>query len=222
MPELSRNLFSQHVTTVEVTGADHLDPLFDSEAASVAQAVAKRQWDFRAGRHCARQALEQLGHARCAIESRDDRSPIWPDAFVGSITHTGRDQERFAAAAVARASQVRSLGLDAEQARPLDEDLLPRILTDAELTFVDALPEPRRRLVACLHFSAKEAVYKCQYPLTGQFLGFHDVELELRFQPNCFLARLRRASGMFAAGSVFNGRFHWDDALIVTGVELGV
>jgi 4'-phosphopantetheinyl transferase EntD len=40
-----------------------------------------------------------------------DRTPVWPDGVVGSITHTGD----FAAAAVAWAADIAGLGIDSEQ-----------------------------------------------------------------------------------------------------------
>ena len=41
------------------------------------------------------------------------------------------------------------------------------------------MPEGERRAAAALIFSAKEAFYKCQYPLTTQSLGFHDASVQI-------------------------------------------
>jgi 4'-phosphopantetheinyl transferase EntD len=212
-------LFSKHAATFEVGFGASLTPLFPEEAASVARAVEKRRWEFCAGRHCARRALAELGGATAAIVAAADRAPVWPDGFTGSITHTGADKHGYAAAVVARTSAVRSLGLDAELAEPLDPELQTRVLTPTEQAFVSTLEPGQRGLVATLFFSAKEAFYKCQYPVTQRFLGFHDVEVEFELERNCFRARLRSAPETHEA-SLLVGRFLMAERLIVTGVEL--
>ena len=217
---LLTSLFSSRVATFEVAFGADLAPLFASEEPLVAQAVEKRKWEFRAGRHCARHALGELGLAESAILSGPDRAPLWPPGSVGSITHTGAGGRAYAAAVVARASEVRALGVDAELAEPLPDDLMPRVLTPSEQAFVDALDARERGLLAMLHFSAKEAFYKCQYPLTQRFLGFQEVEVEFELERNRFRAQLCNAgeNGAFT----LSGQFVIGDALIVTGVELGV
>ncbi len=134
-------------------------------------AVLKRRAEFLAGRLAARHALESLGiGSQTGPGRRDDGSPSWPEPAVGSITHgAGR-----ALCAVARRSDFRSLGIDAE--RLLDEaakeELLSRICTDAERgVLAQGLPlsEPQRVSVA---FSAKESLFKCLYPLVGKYMDF--------------------------------------------------
>ncbi|HEU5076027.1 MAG TPA: 4'-phosphopantetheinyl transferase superfamily protein [Polyangiaceae bacterium] len=213
-------LFSTRVASFEVGSGAALTPLFDSEEPVVAQAVEKRKWEFRAGRHCARSALGELGLPQAAIPSGPDRAPLWPAGVVGSITHTGAGAQAYAAAVVARAREVRALGLDAERAEPLAENLEPRVLTAGEQAFVGTFRERERGLMAMLHFSAKEAFYKCQYPLTQRFLGFHDVEVTFELERNRFRARLHNApeNDDFAVA----GQFVLTDDLIVTGIELGI
>jgi len=218
-PRLLPSLFSNRVRTFEVGDGASLTPLLASEQSLVARAVEKRQWEFRAGRHCARRALRELGVPETAIPSGPDRAPIWPAGCVGSITHTGVGESAYAAAVVARASEVRALGVDAELATPLSAELMPRVLTPREQAFVDALDERQRGLVAMLHFSAKEAYYKCQYSLTQRFLGFHEVEVLFELERNCFVARLCHPGETGAVA--ISGQFVLGDDLIVTGLELG-
>jgi 4'-phosphopantetheinyl transferase EntD len=40
-------------------------------------------------------------------------------------------------------------------------------------------PEERRPELATKFFCAKEAFYKCQYPVTGQWLDFHEVAVTI-------------------------------------------
>ncbi len=53
-------------------------------------------------------------------------------------------------------------------------------------------------------FSAKEAVYKCQYPLSNQFLGFHAVEVELG--EDSFQAVFQQEAAGFQPGDVVSAR----------------
>lgn len=84
--------------------------LFPDEEALVANAVAKRRSEFATARRCAREALARLGMPPAPILSGPKREPQWPVDVVGSITHC----EGYRAAAVARAGDVRALGIDAE------------------------------------------------------------------------------------------------------------
>jgi 4'-phosphopantetheinyl transferase EntD len=93
---------------------------------------------------------------------------------VGSITHTGD----FAAAAVAWAADIVGLGIDSEQI------IDPAIALDiAAICMVDeaTLFRPAQGRSSCeFHtfvFSAKEAVFKCLFPLTRKFLEFSDVRI---------------------------------------------
>ncbi|MFW5875177.1 MAG: 4'-phosphopantetheinyl transferase family protein [Myxococcota bacterium] len=197
--------------------------LFAEEAASVRRAVDLRRREFAAGRRASRRALRLLGFAPRPIVARADRLPQWPPGCVGSITHT----DRWCAAAVAPSRSHRSLGLDAEPARGLDAALWSAVLTAEEGQMLRGRPPVWARLL----FSAKEAAYKCQYPLTGRMLGFHDLEvrlpptagggdLEAGPQTGPFEARFRVDAGPFGAGRSLPGRFMIAGGLILTAVAL--
>jgi 4'-phosphopantetheinyl transferase EntD len=160
-----------------------------------------------------------MGRAPCAIINADDRAPIWPQGVVGSITHTGRLDDGFAAAAVASSEDLQSLGLDAEAATPLADNLFSRVLTGSEQSQLVGLEHDAAGRLAKLYFSAKEAFYKCQYPLTREFLGFKDVELDLDLERGSFSARLLKRAGVFAPNVRFHGRFRVTEDLVLTAVE---
>ncbi len=133
------------------------------------RAVAKRRAEFLAGRWAARRALAALG-IEGAPGRNQDGSPRWPAQIVGSITHGA---ER-ALCAVARSSDVRSLGIDAERlmSPAAKDELRARICSDEERAVLAAgLTAPEHHLVT-FAFSAKESLYKCLYPLVGQFMDF--------------------------------------------------
>jgi 4'-phosphopantetheinyl transferase EntD len=145
------------------------DPLFPVEEAAVSRAVVKRRNEFAAGRSAARAALVGLNQMPSEIPMAEDRSPVWPNGITGSISHT--DAACFAA--VARVCEVRTIGVDLEQNEPIDDELISDICLGMELNkFEDRVPMAARRI-----FSAKEAAYKTQYPLTRTLFGFEALQL---------------------------------------------
>ena len=146
------------------------------EAEHVAKAVPKRVAEFAAGRACARAALAEFGVRAVTLPAAPDRQPLWPDGFIGSITHTAG----FCAAAVARRSNILAIGLDTEIAGAPTEDIWPVISRGEELAWIRSLPGGDRYAAITLLFAAKEAFYKCQYPLVGEWLDFHDLAVQVR------------------------------------------
>ena len=158
------------------------DELFPEERAHIARAVDKRRAEFGMARVCARRALARLGFAPMPLVPSEDRAPSWPAGVVGSITHT----KGYCSVVVARLEHCRSLGLDAEQDVPLSEALIAKICTPAEQAFL----QDKAERDAIVYFAAKEAFYKCQYPLTKAYLDFQDVELEVDFERATFRGRV--------------------------------
>lgn len=146
--------------------------LFPEEAAHVARAVPSRRAEFRAGRTAARQALTQLGCQTLCIPASPDRAPVWPKGVSGSISHTAG----AAIAVVADSARHRYLGIDIEPSDPLPEELIAEICRPEEIASV---PGPRRPVVARRIFSAKEALYKAQYPRSQTIFGFHALTVDL-------------------------------------------
>lgn len=212
---LFHRLLSDDVQTEEVDPHSVDGGLLPAEKEGLEDAAQTRVEQFTAGRVCSRIALARLGVAATTpIPRGEDRAPIWPKGFIGSITHT----DAWCAAAVARLADVRTLGIDLEPATPLKEALWRRVCTPGERERLRELSNPG--LMGKILFSAKESVYKCQYPLTMQFLGFHAVEIELR--DGEFQAVFRREAGEFATGAVLRGRYLVEDGLVASACELRV
>lgn len=182
-------------STVETVGALHVE-----EETAVARATEKRRQEFRAGRAAARAALGRFGVVGATIPRGADRLPIWPDGFVGSISHC----PGWCAAAVARRHDLAAIGLDIEVRRRVRRELHTTLCTPAELAWM-AIGDGGVE-TATLLFSAKEAVYKCVYPTTRARLAFTDVEVavDLRsggleaFLPDRLPSVWRRLAGRFA------------------------
>ena len=161
--------------------------LFPLEAAIVERASDKRRREFTAGRECARIALGKLGITPVPILIGERGAPQWPPGIVGSITHC----DGYRAAAVARASDVAAIGMDAEPGEPLPRGVLDVISLPAERARLAALAGGRPAV--CwdrLLFSAKESAYKAWFPLTGRWLGFEDADVTIS-PDGTFTARLR-------------------------------
>ena len=151
--------------------------LLPSERAQVSEAVDARKGEFGDARWCAHQALRELGLDRDTAILRGERGmPLWPTGFTGSLTHT----DGLRAAVAAPTSSVRSMGLDAEPAKPLPDGILQQIASEAELEMVHSLQAVGFMWADRLLFCAKEATYKCWFPMTRRWLGFEDAEIEVR------------------------------------------
>lgn len=147
--------------------------LYPDEFSAVRNAVTKRQREFATGRANARLAMTRIGERCVSIPMLADRAPAWPVHLVGSISHT----HAACAAVVGRKKNVRSIGIDLERDRPMEEALWPSIWTTAEEAHVRAQPIEWQGHLMIRLFSAKEAVYKWQYPLTRRMLDFNQVEV---------------------------------------------
>jgi enterobactin synthetase component D / holo-[acyl-carrier protein] synthase len=169
------SLFPAGTVVAELRSPGNPELLLPTEGAHLGRAVPSRIQEFAAGRLCARRAMAQFGIAGFALLTADDRQPIWPPSVVGSITHTAG----FCAAAVAERSKVRALGVDTERMGRVNAEIWPSICTPAEMAWIASLASPERAAAANLIFSAKEAFYKCQYPLTHEALNFHDARVEV-------------------------------------------
>lgn len=194
-----------------------LSGLFPEEAALVERAVDKRRREYTAGRLLAREAAASLGVDDLVLVNDERRAPMWPEGLVGSITHT----RTWCAVAVARASEVRAVGLDVEQDEPLKPKLWDTVCTRRDLAWLAAQPEEDRGWLGKALFSAKEAAYKAQYLLTGQFLGFHAMSVEVDPDAGTWRATFERPSGgVFEVGQVLEGRVRRGRGLIATAVVI--
>jgi 4'-phosphopantetheinyl transferase EntD len=200
------------VVTIEADEADWTAPLLPEEEPFVARAVEKRRREFTAGRTCARRALARLGWPDFAVLAGPRREPLWPPGVVGAITHC----HGYCAAAVARTTDVRSLGIDAELLAPLPMGVAGLVCTETERLWAAALPEDHWGTVL---FSAKESVYKAWYPVARRWLDYRDAELTVEPEGGRFTARVLPAD----AGEVFpwnplSGRFAIGDAHVFTAI----
>jgi 4'-phosphopantetheinyl transferase EntD len=168
------SLFPPGAVAAELRGPGDAELLLPAEAVFLGRAVPKRVQEFAAGRLCARRALADFGIVDFPIKVADDRQPVWPDTMVGSITHTAG----FCAAVVAERRCAGALGLDSEVVGDVTAEIWHSICVPLETAWVRSLPASERAAAVTLIFSAKEAFYKCQYPMVREPLGFHDARVQ--------------------------------------------
>ncbi|MFF5258029.1 4'-phosphopantetheinyl transferase [Actinomadura viridis] len=189
---------------------------YPAERAAVAAAPPARRREFATTRACARRALGGLGLPAGPVPPGERGAPCWPAGVVGSMTHCAG----YRAAAVARGTDVRALGIDAEPHGPLPGRVLRAITGDAERAalagLAAALPGTHwDRLL----FSAKEAVYKVWFPLTARSLGFRHVTVEFDPAGNGFAAGLRPPPPA-PPFTRLTGRWLVRDGLILTALAI--
>ncbi|GGO97770.1 4'-phosphopantetheinyl transferase [Wenjunlia tyrosinilytica] len=211
-------LLPDSVEVVDALG-DLSGPLFPEEEAVVSRSVDKRRREFVTGRLCARRALTRLGVLPAPLLPGPRGEPVWPKGVVGAISHC----EGYRVAAVARRTDIASLGIDAEPAARLPHGALEAV----------SLPEERARLRRYwpadphipwdrLLFSAKEAVYKAWFPLTGRTLEFEDALIVFDHGRRTFFARLLVPAPppLGGPGGGFTGRWAVHSGLVMTAVTV--
>ncbi|MDB5775665.1 MAG: hypothetical protein JWP38_1798 [Herbaspirillum sp.] len=138
------------------------------------RASRKRKIDYAAGRACATAALRAAGCPGAAPPAMgEDRLPVWPAGWIGSISHGGG----VAVAAAARQGMVPGLlGIDVEKLiEPTSiEGIAALVALDGELDMLTDLT-PSQALT--LLFSAKESLYKALYPAAQRFMDFSAARL---------------------------------------------
>ncbi len=191
--------------------ASAIDALAEEERALVRTAGEKRRAEFATGRRLAHAALALLDRDVPALLPGEDRAPRWPQGVHGSITHSNRD-----AVVAVTLEEVGSVGVDVEHRVGLKREIFRSVFLEEELRSLDAYgDEAERARMALVLFSAKEALYKAQYPRTRRYMGF--MELHVAIERASEASGLLRctfqndvrgeAGGGFARGEVATGRY---------------
>jgi 4'-phosphopantetheinyl transferase EntD len=219
-PETLASIFPGDVAVAIATSEMYAQMPLDLEAGFIKTAGEKRRREFVAGRAAARCAISKLRHFGEAIPINPDRTPQWPDGFLGSISHC----DRFCAAAVGTTDKFLGIGFDAETNVAIEQPVLKLIFAPQEVAHLAALPQDRGIAWEKTGFSAKEAFYKCHYPRTKQFLNFHDVGI--RFEPaqqqaeGGFVITVREHKAGLQADASYAGKFVVQGGIICTSIVL--
>ncbi len=138
---------------------------------SLHRATHKRKNEFLAGRYCTFKASQMLGWPILNLPINHDRSPLWPDDWVGSISHSANT----AASIVGKKMHYLGLGLDVEQrvTKEITSTIKANVVTEEELNILQNIKTDELKII--LLFSAKEAIYKAIYPTIKTFVDYHKV-----------------------------------------------
>lgn len=187
--------------------------LYPEEAALVRAAGDKRRNEFTTVRGCARRALARMGLPPRPVLPDAHGAPRWPAGVIGSMTHCNG----YRAVALARTSDVTTLGIDAETNGPLPHGVLESIAAPEEQALVRNLLRTRPEIHwGRLLFSMKEAIYKSWYPLTGQRPDFGDALITFSADSPVFTASLHCPHAPQITRA--EGRWLHRDGLLVTAV----
>ncbi|MCX4679711.1 4'-phosphopantetheinyl transferase superfamily protein [Streptomyces sp. NBC_01433] len=213
-------LFPEYVScaaTREETVPDGI--LFPEEEELVARSVPKRVNDFATARACARRAMAGLGLPPVPVLRGRRGVPLWPEGIIGSLTHC----EGYRAAALTRATDALSLGIDAEPHAPLPSGVRDLISLPSERrwNFPPAPDDDGALHWDRLLFSAKESVFKAWFPITGTELDFDEADITFRRAEvggteGTLSARLLRTHP--ALPPTLRGRWRVEDGIAATAV----
>jgi 4'-phosphopantetheinyl transferase EntD len=122
---------------------------------------------------------------------------------------------------VAQASDLVTIGIDAEPNQPLPAGVLELVALPPERAMLTTLAESVPDVAwDRLLFSAKESVYKAWAPLTGTFLDFDGAQVVFDPAAGAFVARLSKPGASIVGDSrrELAGRFAVRDGLVVTAI----
>jgi 4'-phosphopantetheinyl transferase EntD len=162
---------------VEAASGASVSELLPEEVAATENWAPHRRTEFALGRDCARVALRKLGHANAPILFDGDGAPKWPAGIVGSISH----KRQNGIAVVGSSSLFAGVGVDLEldSADTAEADVMNRVCPSRDERKSAEAARGRVRSLAALCLSAKEAFFKLQFPITGAWLDWEDIEISL-------------------------------------------
>ena len=231
---MTHSISNPSIGHLEATSTPHVLPAFvrvvsrpiiDADAsepvpARLQDACLKRRREFVAGRQCAATALQLLGAAEWSLEIGTGAAgePLWPEGFTGSITHT----DAMAACAVTAVSCASSIGLDAE---PMVDAARAARLSRVVLHACESRLKGHGLDSASLFtlmFSAKEALFKCLYPLVQRRFDYRDAAVRQIDVPDrrVVIELLTTLAPGYERGLTLTGGFATDNGVVITGFHI--
>jgi 4'-phosphopantetheinyl transferase EntD len=181
------------------------------EAAALTNVARKRRREFATARSLAREGLERFFGVRdFDLLNAKDRSPTWPRGIAGSISHS--DTRAWVALVDAAYGTV---GIDGEDRDELKQELWRLTLRREEQAYLATLDPSTRGRRALILFSAKEALYKAQYPRSHSFMGYQALQVELE-RSDSLRCTFRETIGPFPRGYIVNGRWSETNGVVTT------
>ena len=212
--EILKPLFPDNVMSVFSESVPADVDRYPEEEQFTKRMVKRRLREFQHGRNCARLALSMLGQPPGPIGRGKHREPLWPEGFVGTISHAGP----YAAAAVAAADLFLGIGLDMEYADPIEDRLIESICRTEEIDRANDNEGIGQH--AKLLFSIKESIYKCLWPLIREFVDFTEIEVRLVADSERYKAIAHTAKCDAVPVNRLSGRYRRYGKLILTSAYI--
>jgi 4'-phosphopantetheinyl transferase EntD len=133
----------------------------------------ERLRQFCSGRYLARQAIQAIGGSAAPILRMENGAPLWPDDYIGSLSHSG---ELVGAIAGCRKDWF-GMGLDVERQGRVRPDLWPILFTPEERCYLENKDNPSQRFLSTAFFSIKEAFLKLPSPKPERVQDYQDIEV---------------------------------------------
>lgn len=185
-------------------GDEALAFISEREAASIVDAVPKRRREFATARALAREGLERFfGLHDFNLLNDKDRAPIWPQGIAGSLSHSST----HAWVALVDATYG-TIGVDGEDRDKLERSLWHLTMRDEEIAYLKTLETSVQERRALVIFSAKEALYKTQFPWSHKYMDFMAVQIRLD-EDGSLQCIFQSDIAPFQSGFVAHGR--WSD-----------
>ncbi|ACS87220.1 4'-phosphopantetheinyl transferase family protein [Musicola paradisiaca] len=181
------------------------------------RSVPKRRAEYLAGRYLAREVLSRLGTDDFILTHSPDRSPVWPEHVVGSLSH---NVDNVLCAAHLRNHSESCIGLDIETLMSDERanNLWPGIADEIEYDWLHTHPLLTFSDVLTLNFSAKESLYKALYPRVRRYFDFLDVRMVAldTARQSFTLQLLITLSSDYPAGRCFSGSYQLREKDVTT------
>lgn len=192
--------------------------LLPEERVYIKNSIIKRKREFAAGRLLARHLLNNLGFPDRPLMMDDEHVPVWPTGIKGSISHC--DDLCMVALFDSFNSKTKNIGIDVEKNKPIERDIWNLISTEEEIERISRNKHLEGQVIQFL-FSAKEAVYKCLFPITRKPLEFRDVRILMDNQNKNFSVEIRNKSNLCVLGEFeIVGTYFKNNCHIITTAHL--
>ncbi len=180
----------------------------EREAALIVDAVPKRRREFATARALAREGLERFfGLHDFNLLNDKDRAPIWPQGIAGSLSHSSTR----AWVALVDATYG-TIGIDGENRDKLERSLWHLTMCGEEIAYLKTLKTSIQERRALVIYSAKEALYKAQFPWSHKYVDFMAAQIRLD-EDGSLQCIFQSDIAPFQSGFVASGR--WSDEMEV-------
>ncbi len=145
-------------------------------------ATLSRQLSYCLGRECAAQALLKAGSTATVLERHTNGLPIWPDGWVGSISHHIQlNNDKYIGTAlviVARQSHYQAIAIDFEPIFTPQQalEMSQLLASTTELRLGQRLGIDASTWLTQI-YSVKECLFKLLFTTVEQFMPFNAAEV---------------------------------------------